>query len=331
MSYAGVIFMNMSGCGTLVLMKPVLVSGSLAYDRIMTFKGNFSEHFMPDKLHSINVSFFVSPPKEELGGCAGNIAYSLSLTGTPSSIVGTAGTGFERYEAWLKEHGIDASTIVHRDDVPTSSGYIMTDEKDNQISAFSGGGTLYPYERAISYEDYALAIVSPNCKDDMVNLPAKFAAAGLPYFFDPGQQIPVLSGDELRVCIEGSAGVFVNDYELALVTEKTGWSEQDIVAKAGFLVVTLGGEGSRIVTNNGEERVAAVAVDTLVDPTGAGDAYRGGFIAGYVRELPLGTCAKVASTVAAHAVECYGTQNHRFTSDALAARYQGAYGEAFPF
>jgi adenosine kinase len=154
--------------------------------------------------------------------------------------------------------------------------------------------------------------------------------AEVPYLFDPGQQIPVLSAEELRTLARASSGVFVNDYELALFLEKAEWTEAELVAESKFVAVTLGKEGSRILTEGGEEVVAAVAVETALDPTGAGDAYRAGFIAGFVRGLPLATCAKVGSTVAAYAVEWYGTQNHRFTRAELAARYEAAYQESFP-
>ncbi|HRH24085.1 MAG TPA: carbohydrate kinase family protein [Candidatus Paceibacterota bacterium] len=311
-------------------MKPILVCGSIAYDRIMDFDGNFSEHFMPDKLHSISVSFFVSPPKENFGGTGGNIAYSLSLLETKADVVATAGNDFDRYGAWLADHQVGVATIARVKDVPTASGYIMTDKKDNQITAFSGSAAMQAYTNAIAYADYSAAIVSPTNKDDMVRIARESKAASLPFFFDPGQQIPMLSAEELREAITDSAGMLVNDYELSLIGEKTGWNEAAIAEQVGFLIVTLGAEGSRIITKNSEERVAAVAVTTVVDPTGAGDAFRGGFLAGYVRELPLPVCAKLGSTVAAYAVECYGTQNHRFTLDELKARYEGAYNESFP-
>ncbi|MGB4076407.1 MAG: carbohydrate kinase family protein [Minisyncoccia bacterium] len=312
-------------------MKPVLLCGSLAYDRIMDFEGNFSEHFLPDKLHAINLSFFVSPPKEEFGGTGGNIAYGLSLLGVSTSVVATVGTDFLRYEAHLKEHGVDMIGVARRDDLPTASGYIMTDKADNQIAAFSGSAAMEANAGTLSYDTYALAVVSPTNKDDMVRIAREAKAAGLPLFFDPGQQIPVFSGDELKTALQGAAGALVNDYELALITEKTGWDEMAIVAHAGFLIVTLGAEGSRILTSKGEERVTAVPVEEVVDPTGAGDAFRAGFIAGYVRALPLLTCTKLGSTVAAYAVECYGTQNYRFTHPELGARYTGTYKEPFPF
>lgn len=310
-------------------MKPLLVCGSVAYDRIMNFAGNFSEHFMPDKLHAINVSFFVSPPKEEFGGTGGNIVYGLSLLNTPAKIVATVGNDFARYENWLTEHGINVETIA-RVNIPTASGYIMTDMNDNQITAFSGGAATEAYTPYIPYENYAGVIVSPTNKEDMVTVAKNAKAAGIPLFFDPGQQIPVLSGEELRETITGATGLFVNDYELALILDKTGWSEQELVAHVAFLVVTLGVEGSRILTKDGEERVDAVRVHDAKDPTGAGDAYRAGFLAGYVREFPLSTCAKLGSTVAAYAVEWYGTQNHRFTLQELKSRFEDTYKESLP-
>jgi adenosine kinase len=311
-------------------MKPTLVVGSLAYDRIMDFDGNFSEHFMPDKLHAINVSFFVSPPKEQFGGCAGNIAYSLSLLEENASIIATAGIDFERYGLWLAEHGIDTESIALDEELPTASGYIMTDKADNQITAFSGGALTKAYERAVDLDAFGLAIISPTAREDMLSLAEKCRVEQLPYLFDPGQQLPVLAPEELRTAIKGARGLFVNDYELALVLEKTGWTETELKGETGFVVVTLGAEGSRILSAEGEEHVPAVPVGEVIDPTGAGDAYRAGFIKGLVHELPLKSCAMLASTVAAYVVEWYGTQNHTFTLPELRARYETAYNESFP-
>lgn len=311
-------------------MKSVLVCGSLAYDRIMDFDGNFSEHFMPDKLHSINVSFYVSPPAQQFGGCAGNIAYSLSLLGEWPAIAATGGNDFGQYRAWLEEHGLDPDTIAINDELPTATSYIMTDQADNQITAFSGGALSTGYDKALPMDDYELAIISPTAKADMVAIPERCRVAEVPYLFDPGQQLPVLSSEELRTAVRGAAGVFVNDYELALLLEKTGWSEEELVSETGFVAVTLGAEGSRILSKDGEELIKAVTVENALDPTGAGDAYRAGFIAGMVHNLPLPVCARLGSTVAAYAVEWYGTQNHRFTRTELAERYEAAYQESFP-
>ncbi len=311
-------------------MKSVLVCGSIAYDRIMDFDGSFGEHFMPDKLHQINVSFFVSPPRREFGGCAGNIAYSLSLLGEWPAIAATGGSDFGEYRAWLEAQGIDPETVAIDEDLPTATSYIMTDLADNQITAFSGGALAKAYDLPLDMDEFALAIISPTAKADMISIAERCRLAEIPFLFDPGQQIPVLSAEEVRTAIRAAVGVFVNDYELALLLEKSEWSEAELVSEAGFVAVTLGAEGSRILTEGAEDAVRAVAVESVVDPTGAGDAYRAGFIAGFVRGLPLPVCAKLGGTVAAYAVECYGTQNHRFTRMELAARYETAYQEPFP-
>lgn len=308
-------------------MKPVLVCGSVAYDRIMDFDGNFSDHFMKDKLHSINVSFFVSPPKEEFGGTGGNIAYSLSLLGAPSAVMATAGNDFARYDAWMQQHEIERTHLLRNESLPTASGYIMTDKADNQISAFSGSAAMSAHTGTPMYTNYALAIVSPTNKDDMVRVTHDAKQAGLPVLFDPGQQIPVLSAQELRDAITGAYGVIVNDYELALVSEKTGWSEQDIVSRTSFLIVTLGAEGSRLLTQKEEERIQSVATTDVLDPTGAGDAFRAGLIRGILAGMPLTQAAKLGSAVAVYAVECYGTQNHHFTLPELRERYEATYQE----
>lgn len=309
-------------------MKPVLVSGSLAYDRIMDFPGLFKDHFIADALHNINVSFLVNAPGEQFGGCAGNIGYSLALAGGMPELVAVAGCDFDKYEEWLGNNGVGTGTIQTLDDVATSSAYIITDSADNQIAAFSPSAGGRSYDLPINTDRYAIAIIGPASAENMMKIARAARAGNLPYLFDPGQQIPALSPDDMREAIESARGVLMNDYELKMVMEKTGWSEADIVSKLEFLVVTLGSEGSRIVTKDGEEKVTAVKVEKPIDPTGAGDAYRGGFLRGLIAELPLPACAKLGSAVAAYAVECYGTQNHRFTMDELKARYESAYNES---
>lgn len=311
-------------------MKPVLVSGSLAYDRIMDFPGLFKEHFLADALHNINVSFLVNAPSEQFGGCAGNIAYSLALAGGTPEIAAMAGCDFAKYDEWLAKNGVGTAAIQTLDDTATSSAYIITDGADNQIAAFSPSAGGKDYSLPLDAGRYALAIIGPAAVENMMKVARVARAGNLPYLFDPGQQIPAMSADDMREAIESAQGALMNDYELKMISEKTGWSEADIVGKVEFLIVTLGAEGSRIITTSGEEKVAAIKVGKPVDPTGAGDAYRGGFIRGLTAGLPLPECAKLGSVVAAYAVECYGTQNHRFTLDELKSRYEGAYNESFP-
>ena len=312
-------------------MKRVLVSGSLAYDRIMDFPGLFKDHFMADKLHNINVSFLVKNANKYFGGTAGNIAYNLGLLEEKPVVLGTAGHDFAQLEEHLTKAGADCSLVQIQDEDMTAFVYMVTDEHNNQIAAFYPGASEIALEKKPPVEEADLAIVAPGCLEDMRNLPSLYKEAGLSYLYDPGQRITALSGEELLAGIEGSAGIFCNDYELALILEKTGVTEANLVSRTGFLVVTLGDQGSRIVTNGGETRIKALAVEKVLDPTGAGDAYRAGFIKGLLHALPHETCAKLGSAVAAYAVECYGTQNHNFTHDELKSRFEGAYQESFPY
>jgi len=311
-------------------MSCVLVSGSVAYDRIMNFPGLFKDHFLADKLHNINVSFSVEKFTENFGGTAGNIAYNLTLLGLESKIISTVGSDFGRYNEHLKSLGID-TTAIHVDTTHlTSTAFIVTDKADNQITAFSlaaGGKSYIPLPDT---KNASCSIIGAGSPDDTRALPAHYRAAKLPYFYDPAQSIPVLAPDDLKDGIHGAAAVFGNDYEMNLIAEKTGWNEQEMLKRATMLVITLGEQGARIVSKDGEITVPAVPVGEVVDPTGAGDAYRAGFIAGFLRALSPDKCAQVASAVAVYAVEKYGTQNHIFTRDELATRYREAYSEEFP-
>lgn len=311
-------------------MSHVLVSGSIAYDRIMDFPGLFGEHFLPEKLHSINVSFQVDTLAENFGGCAGNIAYNLKLLAQEPEIIAVGGSDFARYRAYLENLNIDPISIRIDGDYFTSTAYIMTDKADNQIAAFSMGAGKVPYDPLPETKDAGCAIIAAGCPDDMRALPGHFRGGGIPFFFDPGQAMTALSDDDIKNGIEGSEAVFGNDYEFNLITKRTGMSEQELLEKTKTLVVTYGDKGSRVVTRDGEKKVAAVRAREVVDPTGAGDAYRAGFIAGFLKKLPSETCAALGATVAAYAVEKYGTQNHSFSLDDVRARFQESYKSPLP-
>lgn len=308
-------------------MSRILVSGSIAYDRIMDFPGLFKEHFIADKLHNINVSFAVEAFSENFGGTAGNIGYSLALLGESPHIVATAGSDFERYAGHLRSVRVDPTSIQIDMAGSTSSAFIITDRGNNQISAFSMASGAKPYMPLPNTDGARCAIIGAGCVEDMASLPAYYRAQGIDYFYDPGQQIPMLSAEQLRDGITGAAGLFCNDYELGLIAQKTEWDEVAILEKAAALIVTLGEKGSRIAKKEGEHSVRAVPISKVVDPTGAGDAFRAGFIAGFLRGWTLRSAAQLGSVVAAYAVEKYGTQNHRFTIAELGLRYQTAYGE----
>lgn len=311
-------------------MSRVLVSGSIAYDRIMDYPGLFKDSFLPDKLHNINVSFAVEGFSENFGGTAGNIAYNLALLGLEPKIISTAGSDFEHYKTHLISQNIDSASVHIDTKSFTASAFIMTDKGDNQIAAFSFAAGNRPYEPLPSTEGAVCAIIGAGCPSDMQALPEHYRSHNIPYFYDPAQQIPILGAGDLQNAITGAAALFGNDYELGLIIEKTGWDEKMLLTKVPTIITTYGEKGTRVLTKDGSEEVLAVPAAEVVDPTGAGDAYRAGFIAGFLHGLPVHQCARIASAVAVYAVEKYGTQNHRFTREELAARYKEAYGEKLP-
>lgn len=309
----------------------ILVSGSLAYDRILNFRGLFADSLIPDKTHQINVSFFAPDLAESFGGTAGNIAYSLGILGINPQIFARAGNDFAPYLTHLEKAGVDTGHIEVDEKVRTAFATILTDEKDNQIAAFYPGAMGKPYALPLpAPEEAALAIVAAGNPDDMRTLPKYFRERGIPYIFDPAQQIPMLSADDLAGGIQRSRMLIANDYELALIMKKTGWSEKDIMKETEILVTTLGGEGSRIQTRNGSLAIPPGKPKKAKDPTGAGDAYRAGFIFGLLNEWPLPVVGRFAGIIACYTVETYGTQAHTFTLDEVQSRYRENFNEEVP-
>ncbi len=310
--------------------KNILVSGSLVYDRIMDFPGHFRDHIMPDKIHILNVSFVVNGLKESFGGTAGNIAYNLSLLGEPSSILACVGGDFDPYKKWLVKNKIDVSQIKTIKNQNTSSCYITTDKDDNQITAFNPGALvcergvtllLFPTSRAEKSPqppfskggNNELAIISPGNNKDMENYAALYKKKGVKYIFDPGQQITALSAGALKRSINGAEVLIGNDYEISLIMKKIGWTMSDIIGKVEILIITKGGDGSEIYNKKEKLKIKAVKLKKVVDPTGAGDAYRAGLIKGMIDELSLEEIGRLASVVASFAVEKQGTQEHWFS------------------
>jgi adenosine kinase len=309
-------------------MNPILVSGSLAYDRIMKFPGKFREHFHADKMHVLSVSFVVNTLEESFGGTAGNIAYNLALLREKPIIVSAVGGDFQKYREHLQKLGIDTNAMQLEIRIPTAVGHVITDDEDNQIAAFYAGAMARPYVQPIP--EAALAIVAAGNALDMVELAQKIHKRGTPFFYDPGQQVALLSGEELRSGMDGAEVLFGNDYEISMLLKKTGWNAKELLQHVGAVVMTLGAGGSQITTADKEFKVAPVKAIDVLDPTGAGDAYRAGFAAAWLKKMPLETCAKVGSAVAVYAVESYGTQNHVFMMQSLKDRYEATYGPGFP-
>ncbi len=308
-------------------MSRILISGSLAYDHIMDFPGYFRDHFMPDKLHNINVSFNIEGHSENFGGTAGNIAYTLALLGEKPTIIASVGDDFAKYQTHLDGAGVDTSRIRLEPKLETAFAYILTDKGDNQIAAFHPGASKEAYADELPLEKGAIAIIAPGSIADMQSFPQKFRDAGVRFMFDPGQAIPALSADNLKNGMTGAEVVFCNDYEHGLIEFKTGWKPADILKVAGTLIITLGEAGSRILTTSGETHVIAMPVKEIKDPTGAGDGYRAGFIKGLLANMATMQCAQLASACAAYVVENVGTQGHQFTMDELKKRYEITYGE----
>lgn len=310
---------------------PILVSGSLAYDKIMDYDGRFSDHVIPGKVHTLNVSFVTERLSEHFGGTAGNIAYTLALLGQTPLVLATAGTDFGPYREKLDQAGVDLKFVQISPEKLTASATIMTDASDNQIVAFYVGAMADPWEMdSGELPSDALAIVSAGNFDDMRRFPALYREKRIPFIFDPGQQVGALSADDLKNGMTGAKVVISNDYELSLIIEKTGWSEEDILGHAEMLVTTLGAEGSRIRVGEQILKIPPAVVRDPVDPTGAGDAYRAGFIKGLLEGWPLETVGRFAGAIAACVIELYGSQEHTITFHEAHARYRESFGAELP-
>ncbi len=303
----------------------VLISGSLAYDRILNFNGKFADHILPDKIHSLNVSFFSPEMEESYGGTAGNISYNLKLLDEAPVILGRGGSDFADYKNWLEKNRIPTESIEIDGNLKTAVATILTDESNNQIAGFYPGAMLEAYSLPIP--DGRFGIVAAGNPEDMKKMPSVFTERHIPYIYDPAQGIPILSGEDLKAGIIGAEIVISNDYELSLIKDKTSWDEAEILKHAKILVTTMGEQGSRIMTASETIAVSPATADNAEDPTGAGDAYRAGFIAGYLRELPLKTCGQLGGIAACYTVERHGTQTHRFTLPELRERYHTNFKE----
>jgi adenosine kinase len=306
----------------------ILVSGSLAYDRIMTFPDKFSEHILPDKIHILNVCFMVDGITEQFGGTAGNISYNLALLGEKPLILATAGKDFPTYEEWLKRLGLSLDGIRVISEEFTAGAYITTDRSDNQITGFNPGAMKYScqYEMDGADPEETLAIISPGNLDDMRIYSAACRERDIPYIFDPGQSIPAQSAEALREMITGSAMLITNDYELELIMQATGLTDGDLLERTPAIVTTLGDRGSRVVTAGKAVDIPIVEAREVLDPTGAGDAYRAGLMKGLAMGKTLVDSARMGAVCASFGVECQGTQCHRFTWEEFAQRYEATFG-----
>jgi len=305
----------------------IVVTGSIAYDYLMSFPGRFTEHFLPEHMNRVSLSFLVDTMDKRRGGCAPNIAYTLALLGERPLLMATAGEDFGEYRQWLEAAGIDTSPVKQIDGKFCASFFCSTDADNNQIASFYTGAMADAGQLSFrTLRDCGLAIIAPNDPGAMVQYAEECRALGIPFIFDPGQQCARMSGDELRDGITGAAIVIVNDYELELLRQKTGLSEPDILKAARALIITRGELGSTVVTPGCSVDVAAVTPHRIVDPTGVGDAYRGGVMKGIALDLPYESCARMGSVAATYALEHLGGQSHAYTWDDFKRRYQEHFG-----
>lgn len=262
----------------------IFVSGSLAYDRIMDFPGKFKDHILPEKIHVLNVCFTVNGLMEKFGGTAGNIAYSLGLLGERPRILAAAGKDFDHYEDWLVSQGLSVDTIQKVPDEFTASAYITTDLSDNQITGFNPGAMRFPSRYNFDGVDpkAAIVIIAPGNLEDMLEYSRACKEKSIPYIFDPGQSIPALTAEQLVEMLTGCHLLISNDYELELIMRTTALEKSDILSRGGGIITTLGEDGSLLCLEDGDTRVPAVKAEAVLDPTGAGDAFRAGLIKGFV-------------------------------------------------
>jgi len=308
----------------------IVITGSIAYDYIMTFPGRFVEHILPEKLHVLSVSFLVDTMQRRRGGCAPNIAYSLALLGERPVVMGTAGQDFGPYREWLESNGVDTSAVKIIPEVFTASFFANTDLKQNQIASFYTGAMAHA--RTLSFHDFAesvdVAIISPNDPEAMDKYPRECRELGIPYIYDPSQQIVRTSGELLREGLVGADILIVNDYEYEMLKDRTGMSDDEIrgsVKRA--VIVTQGAEGTAIWAGGEEIKIPAAPVEQIVDPTGVGDAFRSGLIKGLALGLPWAACGRIGSVAAVYVLGTKGPQAHSYTLSEFVERYVTAFGE----
>ena len=305
----------------------VLITGSLAYDTIMVFPDSFKNHIIPEKVHILNVCFLVPEMRKEFGGCAGNISYNLKLLGESPLPMATVGEDFKPYEKWLRQCELNQSCIIEVEDAFTAQAYLTTDLDDNQIIAFHPGAMNHAHQNKITETlDISLAIIAPDGKQAMTEHAQQLHELGTPFFFDPGQGLPMFNEEELKRFIEIADYVVVNDYESEMLAKNAKLSIDEIATMVDALIITRGAKGSEIYTDSKKIDIPAAAIGVAVDPTGCGDAYRAGLLYGVKHQLDWETSGRIAALLGAIKIEHHGTQNHHFTLEGFKERYADTFG-----
>jgi adenosine kinase len=302
----------------------ILLTGSVAYDYLMTFPGLFKEQILPERLESISLSFLVDSMTRQRGGVAPNIAYSMALLGEHPRVMATVGEDFEEYRAWLEAKGVDTSLMKVVTGLFTASFFATTDQASAQIASFYPGAMGQASSQSIkelpSKPD--LVLVSPNEPGAMTKFAAEARELDIPYLYDPSQQVLRLNGDELARDMQGAFLLFCNDYEFGLISKKTGWDLEQILQHVKVLVVTRGKDGATLYIDGAQHHIPTVPEREIVDPTGVGDAFRGGFLAGYSLGLDWELCGRIGSLSAVYCLEQNGPQSHAYTRAEFVARFR---------
>lgn len=302
----------------------ILLTGSVAYDYLMTFPGLFKEQILPERLEKISLSFLVDSMSRQRGGTAPNIAYTLALLGERPRVMATVGEDFAEYRAWLEEQGVDTTLMLTVPGEYTASFFATTDRLNAQIASFYPGAMKHAARQHIQDVQPRpdLVVISPNDPQAMTAFAAECRALGLPYLYDPSQQVLRLEGPELMRDLDGAYFMFVNDYEFELIARKTGLGLEEILRRVKVLVITRGAEGSSIYADGREYRIPVIPPERILDPTGVGDAYRGGFLAGYAHGWGWELCGQMGALAATYCLEQQGTQNHRYSRADFVARFR---------
>ena len=302
----------------------ILLTGSVAYDYLMTFPGLFKEQILPERLASISLSFLVDGMSKQRGGIAPNIAYTMALLGERPRVMATVGEDFSDYRAWLDSKGVDTSLMKVVPGLFTASFFATTDADSAQIASFYPGAMAHSASQSLKDLDDKpdLVIVSPSAPDAMMKFPAECRELDIRYLYDPSQQVLRLEGSELARDMEGAYFLFCNDYEYGLISKKTGWDLEQILKHVKVVVITRGKNGAHLYTDNSEVHIPTVPEEEIVDPTGVGDAFRGGFLAGYARGLDWKLCGEIGSLSAVYCLEQRGTQNHSYTREEFIKRFR---------
>ena len=305
----------------------IVVTGSIAFDYLMSFPGRFTEHFLPEHMARVSLSFLVDSMDKRRGGCAPNIAYTLALLGENPRLMGTAGQDFADYRQWLEAAGVDTSLVQQVPGKFTASFFCSTDVEGNQIASFYTGAMANAGELSFRTVDQCrLAIVSPNDPGAMLQYAEECRALSIPYIWDPGQQCARMTGEELYDGLVGAALVVCNDYEFELIRQKTGLGEEGVLERARSLVITRGEHGCTIFENGGRTDVPAVPPTRIVDPTGVGDAFRGGFMKGLAKGADHVVSARMGAVAAAYALEHLGGQSHAYSWQEFRQRFEVNFG-----